>query len=144
MSDGSDHAACVDAWLEGFGADRSPESRLQLFEAALGVFWNCTKRTLGDVTLAAIVERVLYKAGERYPAFSSLDVTAEGRVQCHELRERARVLDDPALREGIRFVLIEFLTVLGRLTAEILTAELHAELLQVGLRTSTMRKDAKR
>jgi hypothetical protein len=33
--------------------------------------------------------------------------------------------------EGIRFVLVEFLTVLGNLTAGILTAELHAELSHV-------------
>lgn len=138
-----DHAACVDAWMERSNQDRSPERRLQLFEAALGALWACIKTTLGDVTLTAIVQRVLYNAGKRYPAFSSLKVVPEGGIQCRELRERARVLDDPELKEGIRFLLVELLTVVGNLTAEILTPELHAELLRVGRNERTEGEGAK-
>jgi hypothetical protein len=42
-------------------------------------------------------------------------------------------VDPIELRRGIRFVLTEFLTVLGNLTAEILTPELHAALSNVAL-----------
>ena len=42
-------------------------------------------------------------------------------------------MHDSELVEGIRFVLVEFLTVLGNLTAEILTPELHSELSNVVL-----------
>ena len=142
MANGPDHAACVDAWLRR-SSDRSPELRLQLFEAALGAIWDCTKTTLGEVTLGAIVDRVIHNTGERFPVFSLLKVAPEGGIQCAELRERACLLDGPEIEEGIRFVLVEFLTVLGNLTAEILTPELHAALLQVGGGERKSRKDGK-
>jgi hypothetical protein len=110
----------------------SPELVLQLFETALGALWRRAQVTLGDVTLTAIVDRVLYNAAEKFPLFSSLKVEPSG-VRCQELRERAPSLRDSELREGIRFVLVEFLTVLGNLTAEILTPELHANLSKVAL-----------
>jgi hypothetical protein len=37
----------------------------------------------------------------------------------------------PELIEGLRFAFIELLTVIGRLTAEILSSDLHAALLEV-------------
>jgi hypothetical protein len=131
MPDEANHAACVDAWLETTKAS-SPELMLQLFETALGALWRRTEVTLGDVTLTAIVDRVLYNAAEKFPVFSSLKVEPTG-VRCQELRERAHSLHDAELREAIRFVLVEFLTVLGNLTAEILTPELHANLSKVAL-----------
>jgi hypothetical protein len=47
----------------------------------------------------------------------------------------------PELVAGIRFVLVEFLTVLGNLTAEILTSELHAELSNIVLPRNTAGED---
>jgi hypothetical protein len=132
MPDEANHAACVDDWLERTTKALSPELVLQLFETALGALWRRSQVTLGDVTLTAIVDRVLYNAAERFPLFSSLKVEPSG-VRWQELRERADSLHDSELRDGIRFVLVEFLTVLGSLTAEILTPELHANLSKVAL-----------
>jgi hypothetical protein len=124
------HAACVDAWLARSGQDLSPEARLRLFEAALGALWGRSATTLGEVTLTAIGERVLYNASETYPLFSSLKVEPTGGIR---LPERISSMQDSELVEAIRFVLVEFLTVLGHLTAEILTPELHSELANVVL-----------
>jgi hypothetical protein len=127
------HEACVEAWLEQSAQDHAPEALLRLFEAALGKLWARTTITLGEVTLTAIADRVLYNASETFPLFSSLKVEAIGRVSFHELRQRAGSVSSSELMAGIRFVLVELLTVLGRLTAEILTPELHAELSSVAL-----------
>ena len=94
--------------------------------------WNQAYLTLGEITLTAIVDRVLYDAAERFPPFESLKVEATG-IDCRELRDKPEVWDDRDLAEGIRFVLIEFLIVIGNLTAEILTPALHAELSKVKL-----------
>jgi len=110
----------------------SPELMLQLFETALGTLWRRSQVTLGDVTLTAIVDRVLYNASEEFPFFSSLKIEPTG-VRSQALRDRAKSLNYAELLEGIRFVLVEFLTVLGNLTAEILTPELHANLSKVAL-----------
>lgn len=114
-------------------SDLSPELRLRLFDAALSALWNRTRTTLGEVTLTAIAERVLYDASEAYPIFASLKVEPAHGFQCRELSERIGSMKGPEVNQAIRFVIVEFLTVLGRLTAEILTPELHAELSHVVL-----------
>lgn len=121
------HALAVDDWLAR-APSTTPERRLALFERAFAALWGRTRNTLGDVTLEAITNRVLFSASERFPSFSSLTVEPTRGIQSEGLRGQLHSLSDAELREGIRFVLVEFLTVLGNLTAEILTPELHREL----------------
>ena len=136
MLDEDEHAARVAAWLERSAKGLSPEALLRLFEVAFGALWARTKITLGEVTLTAIAERVLHNASEKFPLLASLKVEAAGGIQCRDLRERVTSMHDSELLEGIRFVLVEFLTVLGKLTAEILTPELHSELSSVNSNTT--------
>ncbi|MEO8183817.1 MAG: hypothetical protein ABI895_33755 [Deltaproteobacteria bacterium] len=134
------HAARVDAWLERSAKGLSSEALLRLFEAAFGALWVRTKTTLGEVTLTAIAERVLYTATEKFPLLASVEVEAMAGIQCRELRERIGSVQSSELLKGIRFVLLEFLTVLGNLTAEILTPELHGELFKVALPQAVRRE----
>jgi hypothetical protein len=121
------HISLVNAWM-GQAASGTPPSRLvHVFEQGFGAVWRRANRTLGDVTLTAIAERVLYNAAERYPILSALKVESAG-LRCEALLEAAGGLRHEDLAEGLRYVLVEFLTVLGNLTAEILTPVLHAEL----------------
>ncbi|HZL16248.1 MAG TPA: hypothetical protein VFG23_00755 [Polyangia bacterium] len=133
MIDEGHHAACVEAWLTRSAAASSPETLLRLFEAALGAIWLRTKTTLGEVTLTAIAERVLHNASEKFSLLWSLKVEPAAGIQCRELRERIGSVPPTELLGAVRFVLVELLTVLGSLTAEILTPELHAELYNVSL-----------
>lgn len=116
----------------------SSDELLQLFEQAMAALWNRAHRTLGDVTLGAITDRVLYSASERFAPFESLKVEANG-IDFRQLRERG-VFDADDLAEGIRFVLVEFLAVIGNLTGEILTPALHLELSKVALNNSAKDK----
>jgi hypothetical protein len=130
MLEANDHSACVDAWMER-AAEGLPAARLvQLFERAFDALWRRAHVTLGEVTLGAIVDRVLYSASERHPILATLRLESTG-LRCEELAEHAHGLPRAELAEGLRFVLTEFLTVLGNLTAEILTPALHAELSKV-------------
>ena len=130
MTDESDHAAFVNAWLAR-STKSSRALRLELFEASLGALWSSAQLTLGDVTLMAIGDRVLYNAVEKFPFLAGLKVEPNRGIQGQALRERVSSLDDAELVDGIRFVLVEFLTVIGNLTAELLTSDLHAELSKV-------------
>lgn len=130
MVDAHEHGACVNAWMERAAKDLPPERLLQVFEQGFAALWGRTNRTLGDVTLMAIVDRVLYVATEQYPFLAPLQVEATG-LRCQEIRKHVSSLPRDEFEKGIRFVLVEFLTVLGKLTAEILTPALHSELLQV-------------
>jgi hypothetical protein len=106
-----------------------PERLLQAFEQGFAILWGRANRTLADVTLMAILDRVLYVVAEQYPFLSALKVEAHG-IRCRDLQARADSLVPDQLGEGVRVVLVEFLTVLGNLTAEILTPALHSELLK--------------
>ena len=133
MLDHGQHALCVDTWLERFAAGLAPDALLRLLEAALDAVWIRTKTTLGEVTLTAIAERVLHNASERFSLLWSLKIEPTRGIQCRELSDRIGSVEPAELREAIRFVLVELLTVLGNLTAEILTPALHAEISKVTL-----------
>lgn len=125
MSDENDHRQCVDAWLARCTSE-SPSSCVDAFERAFSAIWARAGLTLGEVTLAAIVDRVLVTTAAEHPAFASLRLEAGGRVHCDELRAASR---EPAeLRAGMGYALLELLTVVGNLTGEVLTPVLHAEL----------------
>ncbi|WP_437326527.1 hypothetical protein [Sorangium sp. So ce381] len=130
MRDANDHGACVDAWMQQVAQGLPPDRLVQLFERAFSALWRRAHVPLGEVTLGAIVDRVLYYASEQYPALSSLKLESTG-ICCEELQKGAGGLRRDQLEEGIRFILVEFLAVLGNLTAEILTPALHAELSKV-------------
>jgi hypothetical protein len=136
MLDQGGHATCVDTWLSRSGNDLSRDDRLRLFRVALDALWVRARTTLGEVTLTAITERVLYNASERFPFLSSLKVEPGRGPQSRELADRLGAIDASELVRGVRFILVEFLTVIGNLTAEILTPELHEELLRTAVPAS--------
>jgi hypothetical protein len=122
----SEHHAAVTAWFQRAAQGGSVESLIQAFEDTFAALWKRSHLTLGEVTLTAIIERVLYTATEQFPLLASLEVEASG-LRCQGLRSHAGLRHDQ-LSAAIRFVLEEFLRVLGNLTAQILTPALHAEL----------------
>ncbi len=126
------HVACVDAWMARAAKGLPPKLLLRLFEQALGALHRRTRVALGDVTLTAILDRVLYNAAEKFPLLSTIKVEATG-VRYDDLRERVGGLSGSDLAEGMRFVLVEFLMILGNLTSDILTPALHSELSKVTL-----------
>jgi hypothetical protein len=107
-----------------------PASQMvQTFEEAFAAMWRRAEVTLGEVTLVAIVDRVLHDTVAAFPILAPLRVNPNaGAVDFAPLRERAAAMDGDRLRDGLEFVLARFLGVLGDLTADILTRALHAEL----------------
>jgi hypothetical protein len=132
LPDDASHATCVTAWLEPIAKGLPPAQLVALFERALDALWQRTRLTLGEVTLTAIVDRVLYTASEKYPFLSALKIEGTG-IRFDEFRQLGPVLHDRHLPDVVRFVLVELLTVLGNLTDEILTPALHAQLSKVAL-----------
>ena len=116
----------MNAWYARVARGRSVAALIQAFEAAFDALWQRSHLTLGEVTLSAIVERVLHTATEQFPILGSVEVGPSG-LRCEGLRSQPGLTHDE-LSAAIRFVLVEFLTVLGNLTAQILTPALHTEL----------------
>lgn len=139
MRDHARHAAHVDAWLAREARDLPPAQFMRLVALGLDTIWQRTAVTLGEVTLVAIAERVLNDVTARFPCFGALMVEPTG-IQCRELIEHIADTRESEVREGARFMLVELLTVLGSLTAEILTPDLHAQLAEVTLPDAPARR----
>lgn len=78
---------------------------------------------LGEATLTAIMKRVLHYSTEKYPFFESIEIHPGGI----EFGASATAVEDE-LRDGMRFMLVEFMSIVGNLTADVLSAALHSEL----------------
>lgn len=125
------HQATVDTWLER-SVDHSSVEIVRLFHGAFDAVWNRAVTTLGSVTLTAIAERVLHKTIKQYAFLSAINPRPNGDSRWKEhLHERLVSVPRAELIEGLRCGLIELLTVIGSLTAEILSPELHAVLTEV-------------
>jgi hypothetical protein len=142
MVDDNVHIRCVNEWMKD-ASRSSPERLAGLFEKAMTALWRRTYSALGDITVAAIVDRVLYNAAEKYSALGSLKLDGSG-VNFAEFRQRAGSINDRELKEAIQFVLVELLTVVGNLTAEILTPALHSELSSVRVKGSRSKRSGEK
>lgn len=118
------HDGAVDAWCAAHrGLARA--ARLRAFEAAADALWARTRVTLGEVTVGAVIDRVLANTAARAPAFRGARLHLARGVDVEQARAELLALDDAALDDALRFFLVEFLTILGNLTADILTPDLH-------------------
>jgi hypothetical protein len=128
LGEHSEHAAHVDTWIERLPNHLAPEQMVSAFEQGFTALWRRSARTLGDVTVSAIVDRGLNDVAATFPLLRALKVENGVGVQFGELRRNIRPEHVDQLRQGMRSMLIQLLTIMGTLTADILTPALHAEL----------------
>jgi hypothetical protein len=120
----STHARFVEKWWVERAEGLAPLATVALFDVALSALWQRARRSLGEVTLSAIVERVLLTASELHPLLAGIRLD-HGRISTEELRRRATDFSGDAMRTAFCVVLTSWLTVVGNLTAEILTPALR-------------------
>jgi hypothetical protein len=128
------HSETVRVWRKSW-AEAGPlscEALVNLYERALDALWRRAHLSLGEVTLMAIVDRVLHEGSEKFPHLAALKVETSG-VQFVGLRLVAAGIEPVLLDESLAFLVAELLRVFGTLTGEILTPGLHAELSKVRL-----------
>jgi hypothetical protein len=124
------HRETVEAWRDGWGQTLSPEALVNVYERALDALWHRAHLSLGEITLMAIVDRVLHDGTGKFPHLAALELETSG-VQFEGLRLAAPGLAPALLDESLAFLVVELLRVFGTLTGEILTPGLHAELSKV-------------
>ncbi|QRK08952.1 hypothetical protein JQX13_01915 [Archangium violaceum] len=127
------HSEAVKAWRDGWAGTLSQQELLDVYERALDALWRRAHMSLGEVSLMAIVDRVLHQGTDQFPHLAALKVETSG-VQFGELRQVVSSLDRTLLEDSLSYLVIELLRVFGALTAEILTPGLHAELRKVQAR----------
>ena len=127
MTDASEHARLVGAWIDTTAKGLATADLLILFERAVDAIWREASLTLGTVTLSAIVDRVIVTGTDSHPLLHSLTLTPTG-IGFVDLRRKATNASQAPLRAAMAFFLVELLTIIGSLTAGILSADLHAAL----------------
>ncbi|HZI13268.1 MAG TPA: hypothetical protein VE153_23000 [Myxococcus sp.] len=138
MPENNPHSEVVSAWRDGWAGQLSRQELVDVFERALEAIWRRAHLSLGEVTLMAIVDRVLHHGIEAYPHLAPLKVE-QGGAHFGALREAAPEVAVALLEESLVFLLVELLRVFGALTGEILTPGLHGELRKVQLRPADPR-----
>jgi hypothetical protein len=120
------HEQCVDAWLTR-ERNSAPGSDYLVASLSVGLraLWDRARPALGEVTLGAIFRRAVESARRRHPELSPLDVTVSDRGAL-EVAPPSLARGD--LTAGARFLLVELLHVLARLSSNVLTPALHAAL----------------
>jgi hypothetical protein len=129
MPERKTHEEAVDSLLPLLRG-MSKDQQLNLYEQVLDAIWKRTHKSLGEITLLAIVDRVLLNNIDRFPHLSVVKLESSGLVFT-ELRRKLDPLESELLCTSLRQLVLELLTVLGNLTAEILTPGLHAQITKI-------------
>ncbi len=149
IDDRTVHERCVSAWLEARGARQADTTRTtELLLAGVNAISHRARPSLGDITLAAMIQRAIHTAERRHRELEQLGlrVTDTGTITvASSLAPRAD------LAPAMSFLFIEILHVLGGLTAGALTPALHAALASAAdetpalalLRSSASRRDGR-
>ena len=137
MAESPNHTTKVTQWFASRDADDLSALQLaELLHLALVAVWQRAYLTLGEITLAAIFDRVLYSGRAHYGWLGALTIGPKGPEL--DARKLKKIPDNEALAASV-YLLAELLTVLGNLTAEILTPELYKELEKVSLSNNIIR-----
>ena len=121
------HSDLIEDWEKKNTEGLSSDQHVRLLEKAIRAIELRAGITLSVVTLTLILDRVLHESQDKFP------LLAEASIESNSLSfEKLHHLHKPEeLLVPLRYLLVELLTVLGRITADILTTPLHKELLKV-------------
>ena len=121
------HIKLIKDWENSNANGLNSDQQLRLLEKAIRAIELRAGTTLSVVTLTLILDRVLHESQDKFPLLSQAFIESN-RLSFEKMHNHQK---SEHLLEPIRYVLIELLTVLGRITADILTTPLHKELLKV-------------
>jgi len=114
----------IDAWLEQATKDMPAKKIVAVFSHALKSLSRKASRSLNQLTLMAIVNRVLYQCKDKFPLLQELKVDSTG-INFDQNQYQLEQSDPEELRESFRYLFVELLSVLGDLTADVITSELE-------------------
>ena len=121
----------IEIWEKEKAQGHKPAEKVSLFCKAIAAVEQRTLKTLSPVTLEVILDRALLQSKERFSLLSS--VTAEGKgLNFDELLQNDKFQNQQdEVIQALRHLLIEILTVIGNITAGILTKALFQALFEV-------------
>lgn len=124
------HKELITFWVEQNTRGLRNEQLVQLYGSAFGAIERRCLTTLSSVTINVVIDRVLNLGSKKYPFFSLLTIEASG-LSLKGLLAQNENYKTEELRDGLSYLLAEFLTVIGNITSDVLSESLHKELMKV-------------
>ncbi|MEO5968735.1 MAG: hypothetical protein ABIQ95_02310 [Bdellovibrionia bacterium] len=124
------YAGYMDAWFNKNVEGLSTEETVNLLGQTLAVLWESARKTLSEVTLMAVMDRVILINSESF-SFLSLVKVELGGVRVKELERTASLLRKNAVVGAAKDVLTDFLTIIGNITGEVISRTLITKLSRV-------------
>lgn len=124
------HSMLVEDWTKKNASAISADQHVLLLEKALQAIEQRALMTLSNVILMVILDRVLHQGKEKFPLLSEAKLDNKNLISFDLVRTNKNHKSEKII-EALQYLLVDLLRVLGRITAEILTAPLHQELLKV-------------
>jgi len=130
QSQKSEHAKKVDEWISKSVVGLEQVDQARVFASAILAIENRILLTLSSITWKAILERALSQSIEQHPLLSGIKVEAHG-LSIAELLPTLQSEQTNQVIESFRFFIIELMTIVGNLTAEVLSEPLYRVLSEV-------------
>ena len=124
------HRALVKLWEEKNTNVLNDEQLLQVYGSAFQAIEKCCSATLSRVTINVVIDRVLHLGSEKFPILSLVEIDHSG-LCLKGLTQNIKNYKTEELKKALTYLIVEFLTVIGNITSDVLTASLHKELMEV-------------
>jgi hypothetical protein len=126
------HAEQVEAWIKEVTPALSSEQVIQLFDLTLKSLWMHAQTQSSTTVLKAILERVIFNLNRRYYFLELIELTQNGAI-LDALYKSPRKLDRADTLMAFQLVITDFMALLGALTNDVVSPDLHRELLKIKL-----------
>jgi hypothetical protein len=124
------HKELISLWEEQNTKDLRVEQLIQLYTNAFDALINRSLPTLSSITVKVVLDRVLHEGSAEYPFFSQITLEPRG-LSLKALIQKNTTIKIDELKEGLSYLLVEVLTVIGSITSDVLTDSLHKAIMQI-------------
>lgn len=128
--DNKSHQELVTLWEEQNSKGLRQEQLVQLYGSALAAIEKRCLATLNNVTLEVVLDRVINLGVDRYPILSHV-ISGGAGLNFKGLIQKANQFTNEEIKAGLSYLMVEILTVMGKLTSEVLSESLHKEMMKV-------------
>lgn len=124
------HSKVVEDWTRKNASGISSDQHVLMLEKAIRAIEHRALMTLSNVIVMVILDRVLHQGKEKFPLLAEAKLDVKNFISLEPLCTNKNHKNEELIA-AFQYLLLDLLRVLGRITAEILTAPLHQELLKV-------------
>ena len=99
------------------------EEVTDIYEDLLKTVWQRVVQTLGVVTVVSIVDRTIFKTGQKFPFINNLEVKKTG-ISFEKFRENLSEKDKDFIKDGLRETVANFFDIMAKLTGTAVASQL--------------------